>query len=335
LRPPPDTLDRIPLRRQVVDLFGVELTAIGVPFTQPDVHYGPGCAQVAAWIAHRSAALRGIVAWKPFAEFGGDRESSANSNPLAGDWGIGLEELKTLVGRTDLAGLLIANADIPTLGHARPAQQVLATIDRYVGSGFPVILLCDGHATVVVGTSPAADPDPYLIVHDSDAGPYQKMTLAQVVRDDQALLLVPLPRSVSLTGEAAEMRAALMMRLSIARSPRALRDETDPFLVSRLIRASEYKRQLGTRQLSTEAEAPLRLARLPSWCWVVQASLPDDPLRIVLETLFDAASPVSDPQLAAFLAPGVVGFPGESAPQDLHAVESGGAWLPLGLTPGA
>ncbi len=109
-----------------------------------------------------------------------------------------------------------------------------ATVCRYVNSGIPVILARDSldHTQVIVGylrskdlnTHQVSDDDDShsdvvsFIVSDDQKGPFVVVTLDEIVEEfmheswAETQLVIPLPRSLWMTGEAAERIASLALR---------------------------------------------------------------------------------------------------------------------------
>jgi hypothetical protein len=256
-----------------VELFGVRLTARGVPFMEQDGQL-LRCVHAAAWMAHYTATLRGIVARRRTADIHraeDDRFSMGRRFPSPG---LTDESLSRVLGRIGLPAEFI---DRDVLEHQRPArwfdrrqvwqhadddkfwigENLTATICRYLNSGLPVILARNDlrHAQVVCGYVRHEDLDESrttpsdgsrvsrLVVHDDQDGPYRFESVASLVdtlasdTPERLTLLAPLPAGLWLSGEVAELFAAEIFEEHVKKRHRDL----DHWATEHALEASEIE----------------------------------------------------------------------------------------------
>ena len=198
-----------------VNLFGVPLTAVGVPFMEQDGHL-LRCAHVSAWTCHFAAVLRGSVPRRASAEFHLAEDSSAAYGRPYPSGGLTATSLSQILRRLDLPPEVIDDEtlrrkrlltwyDRPALWNAvreadsspekaRLARQehvwrtenLTANVCRYLNSGVPCILSRQTlrHTQVVCGylrrQSLNAAKRRELTEHDSVSD-----VVAFIVQDDQ------------------------------------------------------------------------------------------------------------------------------------------------------
>jgi len=244
-----------------VNLFGIPLEVVGVPFMEQDGNL-LRCAHVSAWMCHYAAVLRGSVSRKPSAHFhrtGDAAQSVGRPYPSGGVTTPGLSAMLKAsdlppevldrhalsaprdlywADRSQLVALFadaIAAKDEKELERLWLKENLLAAVCRYLNSGIPVILARDSlvHTQVIVGylrekdlrtvTSHDGTPDSddthsdvvSFIVSDDQQGPFILVSVDDVVKEfthegwAETQLVIPLPRSLWMSGEAAERIAAL------------------------------------------------------------------------------------------------------------------------------
>lgn len=232
-----------------VELFGVPLRAVGVPFMEQDGHL-LRCAHVTAWMTHYTAVLRGVVPRRPSAHFNSAEDPQrayGRSYPSDGlsSWSQSkilqqldlppeIIECAALLDPRELSWYDRSELEEGLLSMPRPADDVIdriwlaenitATICRYLNSGIPCILNREDHSQVVCGyvrEEDVAKNFPVhrtggqtdvvgLIVHDDQVGPYQVVPVDDILDQvlggtDTVSVLVPLPRGLWLSGKSAEI----------------------------------------------------------------------------------------------------------------------------------
>ena len=97
--------------------------------------------------------------------------------------------------------------------------RIFSIICRYLNSGFPVIVLTEDHAIVLVGWFQDGDMIRFLACDDQGA-PYEVVDSPFTTRAPWLALMVPLPPKVMMSGERAENRAHYDLQL-IGSNPKA------------------------------------------------------------------------------------------------------------------
>jgi hypothetical protein len=266
-----------------IQLFGVPLMAVGVPFMEQDGHL-IRCAHVSAWITHYTAYLRGVVPRRTTGMFhllGAEAESVGRTYPSIGLSAATLNKvlrqaglppeilesayfseprLLTWADRPEMVeeesklknAVAAAQAELDALPTPTRIEEEYAlhmaerklervsneysrfwvrekfatSVCRYLNSSIPSIVVrkTQEHTQVTIGyirnsdriksaessSSPSAVTA--VIVSDDPDGPFEVVELdelAQEILDEATLLLTPLPKSIWLSGEAAE-RAAIV-----------------------------------------------------------------------------------------------------------------------------
>lgn len=205
---------------EVVNVYGHDFRAIGVPFMEQD-GYILRCAHVSAWICHYSAVLRGLITRRTTGQIhraGYTTTSVARSYPSVGISSIelgtclrevqlapeslGFQELaEPRTGRTwaDRGDLFATSEQLAAVGAKTGAkaakarvdlqrlwlrENLTATVCRYLNSGLPIILARNAinHTQVVVGYLRASD-----LTKDADAATAESHSdvTAFLVSDDQ------------------------------------------------------------------------------------------------------------------------------------------------------
>ena len=249
---PPESHERLHLDRsfanrvrtavsEEVNLFGLRLVAAGVPFIEQDGHVTV-CAHAAAWMAHYTAVLRGLIPRIPVGEFHDiAARSGATTYPYPSPGLLDAQVFAVL----DEVGLppqvtYISDLEEPARAHplarahlADESQSVhwleenfTSAVARYLNSGLPVLIATtDGeagpHVMVACGyirssalrdgtVATGDDPVVALIVNDDARGPYTIQMvgelLLEMTSDDP--IIVPLPPGVYLRGQVAELFGA-------------------------------------------------------------------------------------------------------------------------------
>jgi len=160
-----------------ITLFGVPLTAVGVPFLEQDGAL-LRCAQVSSWVCHYSAVLRGDAARRPTAEFHLAEDptgSYGRAYPSQGLTALGVSRILQSMGLppevVDVTTLsrtqqphwyhrpnlrqahLKAGGDEDELQRLWQAENLTTAVCRYLNSGIPSIV-CRGaqrHSQVICG----------------------------------------------------------------------------------------------------------------------------------------------------------------------------------------
>lgn len=159
--------------REHVELFGVRLAPVGVPFMEQDGHL-LRCAHVSAWMCHYTAVLRGLVSRRTSAQFHlADDSSGAYGRQYPSD-GVAVHVISQVLRRLDLPPDVIDDLSLlqgrPTEWFDRPdfvdaisgtpnsgdvwfADNFISTVCRYLNSGIPCILWNEdeGHTRVLCG----------------------------------------------------------------------------------------------------------------------------------------------------------------------------------------
>lgn len=242
----PDTIEsRVrTLADELVDLYGVELLARGVPFMQQDGAL-TSCSHVTAWMAHYTAVLRGLVPRVPIADILPPHRSPDNGREYPTR---GLEDHQILraLGHGGIAPTVVYLIDQdqarPPEWYDRPAihisggdchpwhrENITAIIARYLNSGFPLILAKGDHTVLLCGYLRRSEMVPdrstqqqvksivdsdtavdALIYHDESDGPYRIALVSRMFADisQQDALIVPLPPGLALSGSDAELVGA-------------------------------------------------------------------------------------------------------------------------------
>lgn len=193
-----------------VNLFGVDLRAIGVPFMEQDGSL-LRCAHVSAWICHYTSVLRGLSSRRTTAEL---HQAGNTVNTLARPYpssGLSTRELANILRSANLPPEVLGYNELRTgrrtfswadrnglriharrfAGKRRKRQRdrmwigenLSATICRYLNSGMPVILARHGmaHTQVVVGYLRESDIRPTAGTADDG----HSDVVAFLVSDDQ------------------------------------------------------------------------------------------------------------------------------------------------------
>lgn len=161
---------------EFVELFGVPLKAVGVPFMEQDGHL-LRCAHVSAWICHFTAVQRGRVARRASAAFHQAEDETGSYGRQYPSSGISTQVLSRMLRKLDLPPEII---DLARLSDVREefkwydrnqfieaceslselemqkawfVENLTASVCRYLNSGIPVILADDAneHTRVVCG----------------------------------------------------------------------------------------------------------------------------------------------------------------------------------------
>lgn len=346
LRPPPDMRPRaLCTVTETPSLFGNELRVTGVPFMQQDGEM-LRCAHAAAWLCHYVGWSRGIISRKLTAELAAMSASGSKHRPMPSS-GLNGEQMQRLFGKLELPALFFDVHDLPDTpapmtepaggpmreildglrerrrsaspGEPSPEEQrrerLMRVICKYVNSGLPVVVFTrrdrEHHAFVIVGWRDDGDGQVTLIACDDQVGPYELLDGAagrDDLRGDWVSLMVPLPRPVLLTGEAAETRARAIVVLAAARADPTKQEadlaalapdlETlrggDVSIRSRLLRGRDLKGLLRADERGRDAVRLLRLARLPEHVWLVELhsrqARRDGRPCVLAELVFDSTS---------------------------------------------
>lgn len=318
---------------EVVDrpsLFGNPLEVRGVPFCQQDGVL-LRCAHAAAWICHFVAHHRRIIGRKATADIATMSSVEGSKHrplPSTGLTGEQLQGVFSAVGIPaffyeveKLPKLPADLPDIPELSAEEQSRRVLderifRVVCKYLNSGFPVVVLTESedenHAFTLVGWESLDDEGGVrLIACDDQVGPYEIIdspTVDGAQRGTWKGFMLPLPKEVFLTGEAAESRARQYVRAA-AQSP--MDDDvvsTDfaeiaPHLDdlrgkvrvrSRLIEGRRYKAMAKRQRRHPDAIRVLRMANYPLWVWVVEFQDPvcrkaREPC-VMAEVIFDSSA---------------------------------------------
>lgn len=303
-------------------LFGNPLRVIGVPFYQQDGEF-MRCAHAATWICHYVAHNRGIVGRKLTAEIAAMPSTEGSKHRPYPSTGLTAEQMQAVFSRVGIPAFFLKTSDLPPLpakfpssrgwlsktGAVRrsrrlrePDERIFRVVCKYLNSGFPVVVLCEGaeghHAFTLVGWRPAGHRSVQLIACDDQVGPYELIDSPSdpnlgTHRGKWTALMIPIPSKVFLTGEEAESRARHMVRTDrdldlvateredddseveepgeFAKLAPQLAELHGPVSVrARLIEGRRYKAVAARQDRDSEAVRVIRMARLPHWVWVVE-----------------------------------------------------------------
>ena len=330
LIPPPDLADAVlTVVTDTPSFFGVRCPVVGVPFCQQDGEYLV-CAHTAAWISHYAAYGRGVIGRRLTAEIASIPSAEGSKHRLLPATGLTGEQLQAVFSAIGIPALFYDMKRLPRLpaklGARRmarlewpqkhePRERALRVVCKYLNSGIPVVVLTEGavgHVFTLVGWK-QRERHIDLIVNDDQVGPYEVITdpLAKTAphRGKWRSLMVPLPRKVFFTGEAAEIRARNMPELYAARLRKRhlkvpahvqyLVDSLETLdgpvsLRSRLLEGREYKLLAERQGRSPGVLRLIRMAHLPPWVWVVEmhdrrARLRGEPC-VLAEFVFDSTA---------------------------------------------
>lgn len=244
--------------REHVNLFGIPLNTVGVPFMEQDGHL-LRCVHVSAWICHYTAVLRGLVPRRPSAEFHAAQDSSGVYGRPYPSAGLTSWDLAKVLRNVGLPPEVIDWSDLEPerqpqwydrseLWEAVPvdgkmaseaqsiwyAENLTATVCRYLNSGMPCILGDDGtqHTFVIHGyvraedlisetaaQSEAASAHSDVVaflVGDDQKGPFTLVWVKNLVDPADArrnkVVVVPLPHGLWMSGGHAEKKGAAVFR---------------------------------------------------------------------------------------------------------------------------
>ena len=338
LVPPPEMRDCVQAAvRDRVHFFGQELWVEGVPFAQQDARLGR-CAQMAAWVCHYTAHLRGDVARHPMADFSILADPNvATGRPVPSQGLTGLQ-LSNLMREFDLPPIVYQVGHLPVSGQEPPTPphqpeddpgtwdtRTIAVVCRYLNSSYPVLVGTREHAFVLVGYRRVSrDNRPWIdfVRHDDQRGPY--LWVRNMLRDvdpdtgDQyspwQILIAPVPEKLWLAPEAAErIGREYLMTYDLLEGAEHLKELSEAGrLTFRTVAMSSalYKSRSGDRGLDSASLRELRLARFSRLIWMVEAVDRDarsnkDP-SVLGEVLFDSTSSDLGPNVLAIRVPGAL-----------------------------
>lgn len=267
---------------ETVHLFGASLTARGMPFISQDAQF-LRCAHAAQWMVLRHSSLRyDTPKWLT-----ADVQAAALGGVVVGrqvpSEGLSFHQMLVSLDRLGLSPgrlpLPRSRADSRAAGHL----SLPGVLCRHVNSQFPVIVVSDSHAWVVVGytvsgTGPMHDRITFYR-HDDAAGPYIKVpdpwNEPNAAHTPWALALTPLQRKCYVTAERAELLGSLWLHASAdqmkTRVPEAAAlHGADVTFRTYAVPSWEFKRSLARIPVGEVAEM-YRLAHLPRFIWVVEA----------------------------------------------------------------
>ncbi|AWN49550.1 hypothetical protein DK419_27080 [Methylobacterium terrae] len=212
-------------------LLGASLPVRTVPFTQQDRHMS-SCSQAAAWVCARHFHTRHAEPWFSMARIreavDHDPDAVAVQSIPAGSEGLNVVGLQRVLRRMGRQPYFMSTTSPD--GKKVGSDDLICALHRYVGSGIPVIAVIktpnsgDAHAVVVVGMTHGKAPSKggmkhattaifvdKFIVHDDQRGPFTVLpreggTNGYDLRN-VPFIIVPLPESVVVRAEAAELKA--------------------------------------------------------------------------------------------------------------------------------
>lgn len=378
LVPPPDLAHSVRTAvTEEIHLFGQPLYVSGVPFSQQDARLG-ACAHASAWMCHTTAALRGDVPRRPTGDFAIEADSSLLPERAMPTSGLTVSQLSDLFRRFGLPPMFylvgrLPDVDLPSSPQPPlpvPGQQpgvwdtrIIPTVCRHLNGGHPVLVGTRDHAFIICGWWREGGRV-HLLRHDDQQGPYLPVEdpLADTLLHPDTgqtrhygpwvTLHVPMPGKAWLLPESAEQTggrfllaasgvyADRLAQLGIAvESLATLHGAGRLTFRTFVVDSDRYKAELVARGWDADAQAVLRLCRMPRYVVVVEAV--DRQARdsgspcIAGEAVFDATSADLRPELIAARLHGVVmtyadGKPASRGPlvtnQDL--VLSGGRGRP-------
>ena len=265
-----------------VHLFGASLTARGMPFISQDAQF-LRCAHAAQWMVLRHSSLRyGTPKWLT-----ADVQAAALGGVVVGrqvpSEGLSFHQMLVSLDRLGLSPgrlpLPCTRDDSKAAGHL----SLPAILCRHVNSQFPVIVVSDSHAWVIVGytvagTGPVHDRITFYR-HDDAAGPYIEVPdpwhEPNEAHQPWSLALTPLQRKCYVTAERAELLGSLWLQtlanqLKAEIPADAALHQADLTFRTYAVPSWEFKRSLGRIPFTDIAEM-YRLAHLPRFIWVVEA----------------------------------------------------------------
>lgn len=225
-----------------VELFGVPLTAVGVPFMEQDGRL-LRCVHAAAWMCHYTAVLRGIVPRKSTADVYAAEDDQYTLGRRFPSSGMTDDQLNRVLGRIGLPADFLDHPELSKVRNPRwfdrpkawnakdedgawLVENLTASICRYLNSGLPVILALNeqNHAQVICGylrnddlAKPIDATDPscveYFIVNDDQHSPFRLVKIADLIKLfdrswDALSVLAPLPTGLWLSGSEAQSAGA-------------------------------------------------------------------------------------------------------------------------------
>lgn len=265
-----------------VHLFGASLTARGMPFISQDAQF-LRCAHAAQWMVLRHSTLRyDTPKWLT-----ADVQAAALGGVVVGRQvpSEGLSFHQMLVS-LDRLGLSPGRLPLPTSRDESRAAGLLSLpgiLCRHVNSQFPVIVVSDAHAWVVVGYTVSESGHMHDRItfyrHDDAAGPYIEVPDPWNEPNGNyrpwSLALTPLQRKCYVTAERAELLGSLWLQASAIQMKTlvpadAPLQRADITFRTYAVPSWEFKRSLARIPIRDVAEM-YRLAHLPRFIWVVEA----------------------------------------------------------------
>lgn len=310
LPPPADVANAVRTAvKEKINFFGRDLYVTGVPFAQQDAQLG-ACAQMAAWMCHFTAQLRGDAVRRTKADFSLKADACLHPGRSLPTGGLTVQQLSELFRTFELPAMYYLVGDLPSpqlpwqppiptppVGPAvEPGtwdHRIVPVACRHLNSGNPVLVGTHNHAFILCGYRRSSRPGWIeFIRHDDQAGPY--LVVHDVLNDIDPrtgkvygawrTMHVPLPNKLWLSPEAAErkggqflLNASAQITTALSGSPLPFTPLADLIKLNRLalrtyaVRSNEFKADLARRGLAPEFEAEYRLARLPRYIWVVEA----------------------------------------------------------------
>jgi hypothetical protein len=303
-----------------VSLFGNKLRVKGAPFMEQDGEF-LRCAHAAIWGCHYSAYKRVLVGRRITAELADLAPALLSADRALPSPGMTLEQVQAVFDATGQPALRYMASRLPEVpGVEKPVPRydsekrllpsgywdtrLFSVICRYLNSGFPVMVINDGHGFNLVGWFRRGD-DICFVACDDQRGPYE--VINSPFTDHRApwrAIIVPLPPKVYLSGEMAEAWGYETLRVFGLRSPalpswealqQSLAETPKGVSLRTFLRDSrDYKEALLAQGRDPDVIRALRLARLPHYVWVVEAH--NRELRsagrpsVVAEVVFDPHS---------------------------------------------
>lgn len=331
LAPPPDLADAVTCTVTAeVFFFGQRLSVEGVPFVQQDYQLSR-CAHAAAWMCHRTAAIRGDVTQQPIAAFTiAADDDQTMGRPLPAQ-GLTARQLSGVLRDLGLAPISYEVGRLPGPDTTPIAEKTAAipVICRFLNSRYPVVICTDGHAFAVIGyrrhRRRNAKDWITFVRHDDSLGPY---LLVEDILNDRPdrdfppqpwkFILAPVPERLRLTPEAAEHHGKyellaldqLVDRDAIKRdlTLRELADSGRLTFRTYATESNRFKELAGQRRLNDHLVAEYRLARMSRLVWVVEAVDKTRRARgsaaVVGEAIYDGTSSSHDPHPLLLRVPG-------------------------------
>lgn len=282
--------DRFP-----VHIAGASFQIEGTPYLQQD-NAVAACAQASIWMALRTLRKRsGNAAYSPAELTLSATRYMAVDRVFPGRRGLRVEQMLSAIQASDHDPLVIPlrpKPDVPPNPY-----EVMETVQPYIESGLPVILLLEhgagGHAVVAIGLAPGTpmrNLPPGLIVHNDNQGPYQLLPFSHpaggYALTQCVTAIIPLPLGILMSAKEAHDHSRAILQgkwlSAIVADPSKATVSDDlwarTYLCTRHAFRTWAKNESG---LDAAAADVYRTAEMPGHVWVTEIhdGSSFDPLR--------------------------------------------------------